>query len=62
MNAANEIAVELFLQGKTSFLSIPDIIEGELDRHNSYSDFDLESIISIDKETRNNLRERFKLQ
>lgn len=59
MNAANEIAVELFLNGKIDFLSIPDLIERELDRHSASSDTDLENIINIDKETRTYLKEKY---
>jgi len=52
MNAANEIAVELFLQEKIDFLKIPEIIEDQLNRHNNSENFNLEDIIKIDAETR----------
>lgn len=59
MNAANEIAVELFLKEKISFLSIPEIIEKQLENHNNLIDFDLEAILEIDKETRINVLKRY---
>ncbi len=61
MNAANEIAVDLFLNGRIDFLSIPDIIERELDRHKPSPDTDLENIINIDKDTRIYLREKYSI-
>lgn len=61
MNAANEIAVDLFLNGRIDFLSIPDLIEIELERHTPSSDTDLENIINIDKDTRIYLREKYSI-
>ena len=61
MNAANEIAVDLFLNGRIDFLSIPDIIERELDRHKPSPDTDLENIINVDKDTRIYLREKYSI-
>lgn len=61
MNAANEIAVDLFLNGRIDFLSIPDLIERELDRYTPSSDTDLENIISVDKDTRLYLREKYSM-
>ena len=61
MNAANEIAVDLFLNGRIDFLSIPDIIERELDRHKPSPDTDMENIINVDKDTRIYLREKYSI-
>ncbi len=61
MNAANEIAVDLFLNGRIDFLSIPDIIERELDRHKPSPYTDLENIINVDKDTRIYLREKYSI-
>lgn len=61
MNAANEIAVDLFLNGRIDFLSIPDIIERELDRHKPSPDTDLDNIINVDKDTRIYLREKYSI-
>lgn len=55
MNAANEVAVDLFLKNKISFYGISDIIKASLDKHSSKSEFGLEDIIEIDKITRNEI-------
>lgn len=60
MNAANEIAVDLFLKEKIDFLSIPGIIENELERHDSLNNFSLEEITIIDSETRNSVLSKYK--
>ena len=52
MNAANEIAVDLFLHEKIDFFKIPEIIEDQLNHHKSSETFTLEDIIEIDSETR----------
>jgi len=52
LNAANEEAVHAFLLGKISFLSIEEMIEKALERHNNIKDPDLASIREIDAETR----------
>lgn len=53
MNAANEAAVALFLQGKIKFLEIEECIERVMDAHNTILLPDLETILHIDSETRN---------
>lgn len=52
LNAANEIAVEKFLESKISFLDIPKIIELSLDKFHSQSELSLDSIFECDKEVR----------
>lgn len=52
LNAANEQAVDLFLNGKISFLTIEDMIEKALEAHNNIQQPDLETILSVDEETR----------
>ncbi|GGC90144.1 1-deoxy-D-xylulose 5-phosphate reductoisomerase 2 [Thalassobacillus devorans] len=52
LNAANEQAVELFLNGKISFLDIETLIEQALESHQTIAKPDLETIIAIDQETR----------
>ncbi|MCX6156506.1 MAG: 1-deoxy-D-xylulose-5-phosphate reductoisomerase [Ignavibacteriota bacterium] len=61
LNAANEIAVELFLKEKIGFTDIADITEESLNSHNNINDFSLEDLIRIDTETRNKLKEKYKL-
>lgn len=52
LNAANEIAVEAFLNGKIKFTKIPEIIKRALDAHKPKFDPDLEDIFKADQETR----------
>ena len=52
MNAANEVAVEAFLQERIRFPQIVDLVEKILDKSNIDSDIDLESVISSDQQTR----------
>ncbi len=52
LNAANEVAVELFLEGRLPFSSIPDVIERAVCRHKPAEHLRLEDIIRVDKETR----------
>ncbi|MBM7572057.1 1-deoxy-D-xylulose-5-phosphate reductoisomerase [Aquibacillus albus] len=52
LNAANEIAVDLFLQGKISFLEIETLIERALDQHKVLNNPELKTIIEVDKQTR----------
>jgi len=55
LNAANEVAVDLFLKNKIKFLDIPKIIKRSLDNHKSITNFELEHIFEIDKATRNEI-------
>lgn len=59
MNAANEVAVHLFLNGKIGFYGISEIIRKSLDSHNPVSDFDLEDIFRIDHITRQEIFKSF---
>lgn len=52
LNAANEKAVELFLQDKIKFLEIADMVEAELGKYNNHQNPSLEEIIAINKEIR----------
>lgn len=52
INAANEICVEAFLNGKIRFIDIPKIIETALNKIEHISITNLESIIYTDLETR----------
>jgi 1-deoxy-D-xylulose-5-phosphate reductoisomerase len=42
LNAANEIAVEFFLQGKLGFMAIPRVIQKTMDAH------DVERVTTLD--------------
>lgn len=52
MNAANEVAVQLFMKGKIPFLQIEEIVERMMDNHQSITSPDLETILEIDSITR----------
>ncbi len=52
LNAANEVAVELFLKGKIKFLTIYEIIEKAMERHIPLEIDEVELIKAVDKETR----------
>ena len=52
MNAADEVAVDMFLNNKIGFLDIAKIVSKAMHSHNSIPTPNLEEIISIDKETR----------
>ncbi|WP_406946201.1 1-deoxy-D-xylulose-5-phosphate reductoisomerase [Halobacillus sp. SY10] len=56
LNAANEEAVQQFLEGKISFLDIEKYIDQALENHDRIHNPDLSTIISIDKETRERVR------
>ena len=56
LNAANEEAVQLFLEGKISFLEIEQLIENALEKHSRIHNPDLSAILSIDEETRKQVR------
>lgn len=48
MNAVNEVAVQMFLDGKISFLDIETIIEREMDAHIVTENPDLDTILAVD--------------
>ncbi len=52
MNAANEIAVDLFLKGEISFIGISDLIEGSLNAIDFIKKPSLEDCLNTDKITR----------
>ena len=51
-NAANEVAVELFMKEKIKFLEIYDVIEKVMDNHMPVEIENLEIILKVDEETR----------
>ncbi|NMA67645.1 MAG: 1-deoxy-D-xylulose-5-phosphate reductoisomerase [Clostridiaceae bacterium] len=53
MNAANEVAVELFLQGRITFLQISELIEQVMNKHSVNSQPVLSDIIDTDHKSRN---------
>ena len=57
LNAANEVAVDLFLKDEISFSKIENIISTSLETHIPCEPKSLEEIIQIDKDTRNQAKE-----
>ena len=55
MNAANEIAVESFLQGKIKFLEIAKTIEQAMDKYNFIAKCSVNNYFETDKEVREEL-------
>ncbi len=60
LNAANEVAVDLFLKEKISFIDIEKIISRALEAHNPVEPASLEEILEIDKEVRKKVTEAVK--
>jgi 1-deoxy-D-xylulose-5-phosphate reductoisomerase len=56
MNAANEVAVQLFLEERIPFASIPAIIEEALSSHSVVHNITLDDIVRTDKQTREHAR------
>ncbi|HEX6023311.1 MAG TPA: 1-deoxy-D-xylulose-5-phosphate reductoisomerase [Solirubrobacter sp.] len=52
LNAANEVAVHAFLNGRLSFAGIPAVIEGVLDQLGSHRVHDFEALYVTDSEAR----------
>ncbi|MGB9779332.1 MAG: 1-deoxy-D-xylulose-5-phosphate reductoisomerase [Caldanaerobacter sp.] len=59
LNAADEVAVSLFLQNKISFLEISEIIEEALSHHKNMQNPTLDDIISVDLETRERIMKKY---
>lgn len=58
MNAANEVAVELFLKKRIGFPDIPALIEEALSAHSLGEGTTLEELIEVDRSTRHEVRRR----
>jgi 1-deoxy-D-xylulose-5-phosphate reductoisomerase len=56
LNAANEIAVERFLNGEIAFLTIEELIEKAMSEHKVVPHPSLETIQEVDQETRQRVR------
>jgi 1-deoxy-D-xylulose-5-phosphate reductoisomerase len=52
MNAANEVAVEAFIQERISLTDIPRVIEDVMDEHKAVAVTDLDVVLSTDAEAR----------
>ena len=52
LNAANEVAVEAFLDGDLSFLGIPEVVERTLGAIDTRAVADVEALVAVDAEAR----------
>ena len=57
LNAANEIAVEAFLDGKISLIQIPALIEKTMEAHTTFCVDSIERVMGADSWARNTARE-----
>lgn len=55
LNAANEVAVDLFLKGRLSFTDIPIIIEESMGSHNPIKNPKVSDILNVDRDIRYSL-------
>jgi len=60
INAANEVAVELFLNKKIAFTDIPKIVEEALNEHTPLKADSVDVIMGVDKETRERVAGKYK--
>lgn len=61
-NAANEVAVSLFLKGKIKFLEIEDIIEEALESFENQANPTLEEILAADSKVRTCILEKYEVK
>ncbi len=59
LNAANEVAVDLFLNNRIKFLQIPEIIKRQLDKFKNAGKRELEQIYETDRNTRKDILRSF---
>ncbi len=58
MNAANEVAVAGFLQGKIGFLDIPKLIKEAMDEHKNINNPELDDVLEVDKKVKDNTNKK----
>ena len=58
-NAANEKAVSLFLEGRITFLQIPEIIGSCMERHKKIENPDVDQILEVEQEIYEDIMHRF---
>lgn len=61
LNAANEVAVEAFLNGKIQFTAIPRVIEATMDAHQPHALPNIEEVLFVDRWARDKTRELLSL-
>jgi 1-deoxy-D-xylulose-5-phosphate reductoisomerase len=60
LNAADEVAVHAFLEGRLRFTSIARVVERTLDRHQSVARMTLDSVLAVDQWARSTAKEFLK--
>jgi 1-deoxy-D-xylulose-5-phosphate reductoisomerase len=60
INAANEVAVDLFLNKKIGFTDIAKIVETELNEHNPVKAISVNDIMDIDKDVRERVARKYR--
>ena len=60
MNAANEIAVNLFLENKINYRQIYEIVADEVSKHQTIKNLDLNAVVSLDLEIKNTIKSKFR--
>ncbi len=58
LNAANEIAVQAFLDGEIRLSDVPQIIESVMDEHETKPVTNLETILECDQQARQETRQK----
>lgn len=61
LNAANEVAVELFLNNKIKFLQIQDLIEDSLEQFEYFKEVDIDMILSTDIKVRDYIHRKYNI-
>jgi 1-deoxy-D-xylulose-5-phosphate reductoisomerase len=61
LNAANEVAVELFLGGHIGFGGIPEVIEASLRGHRPGEGHSLDEILAADREAREQIARTYRV-
>ncbi|WP_010236142.1 1-deoxy-D-xylulose-5-phosphate reductoisomerase [Clostridium arbusti] len=61
LNAANEIAVELFLNNKIKFLDIENIIRDSLEKFQYIKELDIDTILETDMKVRNYINNKYNI-
>ncbi|MBP2672655.1 MAG: 1-deoxy-D-xylulose 5-phosphate reductoisomerase [candidate division NC10 bacterium] len=59
LNAANEVAVQLFLDRRIAFPAIADIIADELASHTPLTSYTMDDLVRIDRATRESVLQQF---
>jgi len=62
LNAANEMAVSLFLEKKIPYTAIPLLIRQALDSHRPHTVKNLQGILEIDRSVRRQMQEEYQVQ